>query len=106
LEYTALDGEYFSAPAWVNITIISVNDPPLVTDLEFQDVGEGFIFNITPLDIDGDDVIIQFIPHTNEGWGQSFFGAVIEPQTDGSYIYHTGIIPTMTDFIFYGSSGN
>ncbi|NQU68663.1 MAG: tandem-95 repeat protein, partial [Candidatus Marinimicrobia bacterium] len=106
VEYQAFDGEYYSTPAMVSITVIPVNDLPTVEDLEFFDVTEGFVFEIMPIDVDGDEMSIEFIPDADEGWGQSFYGGLVEPLPDGSFVYHLGFISTMTDFIFYVANDN
>ncbi len=96
-----LGGGLSSAEGTVNITVINVNDAPVVTDVEFMDVTDGFVFSLTVTDVDPDDVhTISLSPDD----GSALFGGIVTDLGDGNYMYNIGSNFYDLDVIAYSAS--
>ena len=84
--YRAYDGFVQSEIGEVSLAIISVNDPPVVTDVTFDDVTDGYSFNLNANDVDEDDLTLSFVPVD----ATTFFGGSIADNGNDTFTYSIG----------------
>ena len=96
--YTATDSfDNTSEPGTVTINIANVNDAPIVEDLEFFDVTDGYEFSVIVNDVDLTDTHTIDMP-------DGLFGGTVTGPFDGIYTYHLNGNLYDLDLITYTAS--
>ncbi len=107
--YQVYDGTAYSGECTVSIDVIPVNDSPTVEEITFDNVDDGFIFELEAEDIDGDPLELMFLPLDNEDNPMTVSGGSVEflgmtGDNVFQYQYFTGFFVPDEDFILYKAS--
>ncbi len=99
--YYASDGVNESEEdATVHLTITPLNDPPEFANFSYNDVEDGFTFQLPTSDVDGDNLTFTFIPHDASGIGLAYLGGTVTNLGGGNFVYNVATNLSNWDMIF------